>query len=518
MTSRRNRSKFHFSEIPIAADLIPFFTSMKDWTLSWYQSHGAYPLYLTSFILSVLACTGMGLLTLFSIFAKHLDSVLHLEPSQINTIIVLQVLGMNICTPLSGYIADAKGIWILPTMAMVGYTISFGLLFISLDTHLDPFWIYLAFFIMGGTHVAFLFSCLLNSAKSFGRYYTTLAISSPNLMTAFSSFVQIKIIQSYLSGGDDKTNFRNILTFFFSMVIFNTILSLLACKLTDHVNEFEGDDIERFESFETSPLLSGAGAVIHSPNIQGILGSPRSWYVDESAASSIGDLSLDPLSIVIDKSDYHKKINKFMRDPFMYLLMICCLTSMSASEFFIANLNSILVNLGLRDQLDHSLQVFSITATCTRFTIMMFTDFVCTRMGISRLTIFTFVVICSGISYLYLSSTPISLVDTTIILIANAVLNSTVFTLFPAILACVYGMDILGTTWGVFCSSSIVGNVIFNTMYSFDFSSNCLSNFQNTLSICSTTTFLAGGIILITFGVLVFLFRNVYIKRAGEFF
>lgn len=491
---------------------------MKDWTLSWYKSHGAYFLYLTSFILSVLACTGMGLLTLFSIFAKHLDSVLHLGPGQINTIIVFQVLGMNIFTPLSGYIADAKGIWILPVMSMVGYIISFGLLFLSLDTHLNTFWIYFAFFIMGGTHVAFLFSCLLNSAKSFGRYYRTLAISSPNLMTAFSSFVQIKIIQNYLSDGDDKTNFRNILTFFLSMVLLNTILSFIACKLTDHVNEFEGDDIERFESYETSPLLSGAGTVLHSPNRQAILGSPRSWYVDESANSSIGeDLSLDPL-IVIDKSVYHKKMKDFIRDPFMYLLMICCLTSMSASEFFIANLNSILINLNLRDQLDHSLQVFSITATCTRFIIMMFTDMICTRLRISRLTIFTSVVICSGVSYLYLSSTPVSSVDTTTILIANAMLNSTVFTLFPAILASVYGMEILGTTWGIFCSSSIIGNIIFNTMYSFDFSSNCLANLQHTLTICSTTTFFAGGIILITFGLLVMICRNVYIKRAGEFF
>lgn len=480
--------------------------------LRWYRWRGAYSLYLVSFVLSVVSCSGMGLLTLFSIFAKHLDTVLGMSVGEINMVIVVQVLGMNLCTPLSGYVADAWAVWILPLAAMGGYLFSFGVLLLAVEVDIHRGWIYAAFFVMGGSHVTFLFSCLLNSARSFGRYYQTLAISTPNLMTAFSSYVQIKVIGDYFSGGAPRDNFRGILTFFLGTLLLCTVLSLGGGLITRATDKLEGD-AEQFESYETSPLLSGAATVLHTP-----LGSPRSWYTDQSTASSITEeFALDP------GQGYHRKVLDFLRDPYMYVLMGSCVASMSASEFFVANLNSILDNLGVGEELDRSLQVFSVAATCTRFVIMMATDVVATRFGVSRISMFTTVVIATGVSYLYLSSRPVAAVNTVVMLVANAMLNSTVFTLFPAILAAVYGMDILGTTWGIFCSSSIVGNVVFNGMYSLDFGTHCSGSSSasasvQSLTICSTTTFFVGGLILIVSGALMRFSQHVYLQRANEFF
>lgn len=149
---------------------------------------------------------------------------------------------------------------------------------------------------------------------------------------------------------------------------------------------------------------------------------------------------------------------------------------------------------------------------------MIFTDWFCTSFKISRITIFTIAVISCGFTHVYLSSIPKSSIHFSMVVIFNSVLNSAVFTLFPAILASIYGIEILGTTWGVCSSSSIFGNMFLNMMYSVDFSSNCVSNMANDLVICSTLTFFTSGSLLISLGLLVFWLRQRYLNRANTFF
>lgn len=507
-----------------------------------YQKYGAFNLYFTAFILSVTACLSLGILTLFSIFAEPMQQILKYSQSTINTTIIFQVLGLNLFTPLSGYIADAKGIWILSLISFCGYFIAFNMIILVVRTHLNKHYIYLSFFILGCSHISFLFSCLLNSAKSLGRYYRTLSISTPNMMVAFSAYLQIQILASYFIPKSDDLesrteNFIDILRFFLILLMFTTILSFLGCKLTDWTEYYEFDHeetsttaYEDFLSFETSPLLRGAATVLRSPQTS-IIGSPRSWYVDED--SSILNLD-DELSMLSSSthvntnngnsnsnnhtSSYRHKVKGFLTDPMMYPLMFCCLASIGSTEFFIANLNAILGNLDLSKNLDDNLQLLSISSTITRCIIMLFTDWFCTSFKVSRITIFTTCVIACGLSHVYISSAPIASVNFALVVILNSILNSSVFTLFPAILASIYGIEILGTTWGVCSSSSIFGNMFLNMLYSFDFNSNCVSNMSRELVICSTMTFFISGTILVFFGLVVFWLRKRYLNRVNSFF
>ncbi|GMM31223.1 hypothetical protein DAMA08_039680 [Martiniozyma asiatica (nom. inval.)] len=496
-----------------------------------YKRQGPFKFYLIAFIISVFACLALGILTLFSIFAEPLHKVLGYNQSIINNVIIFQVLGINIFTPLSGYIADAKGIWILSCIAFFGYFIGFNLILAVVRFGLGRHYIYTSFFILGCSHASFLFSCLLNSAKSLGRYYRTLSISAPNMMVSFSSFIEIQILHKYFNKENaisERDNFENILMFFLYLLLFACILSFVSCKLTDTTEyfEFEYDETstsihEEFLNFETSPLLTGAGTVIHSGQTS-IIGSPRSWYVDDTLNLD-DELSMLSSSTNLNNSrllltPYRQKVNSFIFDPYMYPLLFCCLISIGATEFFIANLSSILGNLNLSKYLDENLQLFSISSTITRFTIMIFTDLFCTSFQISRLTLFTLVVILCGVVHIYLSSTPIVNIDFQIVIVIVSILNSAVFTLFPAILASIYGIEILGTTWGVCSSSSVFGNMFLNLMYSMDFGKNCVSNMSSNLVICSTLTFFASGVMLLFFGFAVFWLRATYLRRAGEFF
>lgn len=512
---------------------MPFF---KDRLNTLYKREGAFKLHVLAFAFSILACASLGILTLFSIFAEPLQTVLGYSQTTINNTIIFQVLGLNVFTPLSGYIADAKGIWILSVISFVGYFIGFNLIILVVKNSLDKYYIYLSFFIIGCSHISFLFSCLLNSAKSLGRYYRTVSISTPNMMISFSSYIQIQILALYFTPKNDsveeiKHNFLNILRFFLILLMLATLVSLMACKITDWTESFEFENVEasastheEFLNFETSPLLIGAGTVLHSPQTS-IIGSPSSWYMETDSAVLNLDDELSLLSSPSDAnrngsgaSPYRKKVNQFLFDPMMYPLMFCCLMSIGSTEFFISNLSAILTNLDLARKLDASLQLLSISSTLTRFLIMIFTDVICTKFEISRITIFSTCVLLCGFSHVYLSSVPIIDVKFTVVLILNSVLNSAVFTLFPAILASIYGIEILGTTWGICSSSSVFGNMFLNLMYSIDFNSNCVASLANQLVICSTLTFFTSGVLLLFFGLLVFWLRKRYLARAHTFF
>lgn len=224
------------------------------------------------------------------------------------------------------------------------------------------------------------------------------------------------------------------------------------------------------------------------------------------------------LSLAENDTPYQVKVNKFAKDFMMYPLLLCCLVAIGSTEFFIANLNAILNNLDAPGKLDSSLETMSIASTLTRFIIMLSTDYVCSRFKISRLTIFTLCVMSCGASHIYLSSSPIASLNFPLVVVSNSILNSTVFTLFPAILASIYGIEILGTTWGVCSGSSFFGNMILNFLYSFDFQENCVRGLQEKMMICSTMTFFSSGLALLTFGGIVFSVRNRYIARASAFF
>lgn len=512
--------------------------SLRRILLALYRRHGAYTLYLTSFLLTVVACLSLGILALFSIFSGPFQELLGYSQSVINTIIICQTIGMNISTPLSGYIADAKGTWILSVIAFVGYTLGFNLVLLILKIGLEHRFMYFAFFLIGCANAALLFSCLLNSAKSLGRYYKTLSISMPNMMVAFSSFLQIQAINLFFHDTQHPMqNFENIVQFFLYTLGASSLLSLAACRLTDGTEtceeEVDHSHHEEFHSFDASPLLSGAGVVIHSPS-GAIIGSPHSWYVDDPASLLNIDDELSMLSestsrynaanvegltaedITSSSLNYDQKMKLFFRDPLMYPLINCCMMSIGTTEFFIANLGSVLKNMN-SNTLKDSLQVFSVASTLTRFSIMVLTDFLCTNFHLSRLTLFTVVVMLCGCSHLYLSTAPISGMHFETVVSLNAMLNSAVFTLVPAILASIYGLDILGTTWGVFNSSSIFGNLFLNVLYSFDFSENC-DKTSDKLVLCTTMTFFVSGVVLVVCGAVVMYLKNRYINRALEFF
>lgn len=495
------------------------------------RQYGTFPIHICSFLLSVTACLSLGILTLFSIFSGPLKLILNYEQATINKIIIFQVLGLNLFTPMCGYIADAKGIWILPILSFIAYFVGFNFIFMVLTYQLHRFYIYFSFFLLGCSNVSLLFGCLLNSARTLGIHYRTMAISTPNMMVSISTYIQIQILAIFFRPPDDsnidlvKLNFIAILRFFLVSLALSTILSFLGCKLADYVETFEQgqeessfctSDHDFLTNFDASPLLTGAGMVI-ATNESILTGSPTMLYLDdENSIPNLDEELMDSPSSVQTKSSYlyKTKVFTFLNDSLMYPLLLSCLLSISSTEFFINNIGTILSNIDRKDALDYELQLLSLSSTVIRVLIMLFTDKVCSDFKISKLSMFSLAVFFCGASHLYLSSANALSVNMNLIVICNSLLNSAIFTLFPAILASFYGIEILGTTWGVCSSSSIFGSMFLNLLYSFDFTKNCVTDLKQKLVICSTLTFFISGGSLVVISIILFVLKSKYHHKA----
>ncbi|KAH3662132.1 hypothetical protein OGAPHI_006313 [Ogataea philodendri] len=434
-----------------------------------------FRLYLLAFACSLLGSLSLGILALFSIFTQPLQRQLQYSQSAINKVIIAQTVGLNGFTPLCGLIADLKGTWILSLLALACYTMGFSLILLVYNNRiLDPTPVYFSFFVIGCAHGSLLFSCLLNCARSMGKHYKTLAIGTPNLMVAFSTFLQIHVLKLYFDDPDPTIAFQKTLKFFLYSLSASSVFSMIGCMITDRTEKKELQ-VDHFSNFDASPLLSGAGVVLASPP-----GSPFSFRATED----LEYVQLDD-QISVSSRTYQQKIVTFLTSPLMYPLIIAFFMSIGATEFFLTNLSTILSSLH-QNTLDEKLQVYSISSTVARFAIMLLTDYVCMTFRISRLSIVSAVIILCGLGHFYLSCWPISTLHLNVIVVLNSILNSSLYTLFPAILASIYGLEILGTTYGIFSCSSIIGNLLLNLAYSADYTKNCLESSQDNLVICTT--------------------------------
>ncbi|KAG7895614.1 hypothetical protein KL936_000322 [Ogataea polymorpha] len=260
-------------------------------------------------------------------------------------------------------------------------------------------------------------------------------------MIAFSTFLEIHMLQNWFDESDPTKAFQHKLRFFMITLCASSIFAFLGCKITDRTEKNE-HETEHFSSFNASPLLSGGSAVLGSHSPKAAIATEDLEYVqldDQMSASSVS---------------YKHKISRFLRDPLMYPLNMAFFMAVGATEFFLTNLSSILSSLD-QNTLDYNLQLYSITSTAIRFVIMVATDHVCAKYGISRLSILASLIVMCGLGHVYLSSWPIAGLHINVIVMLNAVLNSGLYTLFPAVLAAVYGFDILGTTTCDECAAEL---------------------------------------------------------------
>ncbi|OWB54728.1 hypothetical protein B5S28_g582 [[Candida] boidinii] len=658
---------------------------LKSISFAICKKHGPYVLSFAAFSFALLGCLALGILVLFAIFTSPFQHELKYSQVMINRIIIAQTIGTNGFSPFLGYIADVEGSWVLSVIAFTGYLVGFNCAMYAYKNSLDYTYMVFSFFCIGVAHGSLLFSCLLTCAKSFGRYYKTLSISTPNVIVGISGILEVQFIQRVLmndnhdsvpskiftklfsfvpsaagftSTGNNKDDFLIVFKFFVIALCTACVFSYIASLMADYIDLFEEEvehtEIEPF-NYQASPLLTGGAVVYNSHLTPNIFMSPRSFYITDEGPTIDEELQL---SVFSDReygntsisNPYKVKVFNFFTDPIMYPLLVGFLFSIGSVELFLANLGSILESLGQGAETGAQLSLHSIASTVMRILIMIGTDYISSTGGenddeygdvnnfnnnnsntgtpnnrqniynsttgfegemilpinstetiterpvdnefdensmllgspsnepmtssslslnrkksklelamkksffqfrpVSRLTIISWIILSCGIGHLFLSSSIHASQYVSLIVILNGFLNAALFTLFPAIIAFIWGLDVLGSTWGLFSSMPVFASFFYNPIYANDYETHCSNinyvetinksnihqsllnvltdgtlsppaddDFSGTLNIiCSTYTFFITGVTMIISAITIYCLRYRYIKRANEFF
>ncbi|KAG7838747.1 hypothetical protein KL919_001301 [Ogataea angusta] len=393
----------------------------------------------------------------------------------INIVGACMVMGLYMTLPVLGYLSDSHGPVLLAMISLIlcpGYFLASA----AYEYRLNYSWMCLAFFLIGcGTSSAY-FCSLLTCAKIYPER-KGLSISLPVTFYGLSSLVlanlfKLPVFQRTSGEIDILKVFTALALLYLVLGIFNWISSIIVTIEKEVVyQKIQGESEQREEDTEddeSTPLLNSQ---LLEPETQGT------------------------------------KFRQFLSSPSTRLLYIALFFLAGPLEIFVTNLGSLTVMVGDLSNKDVATQVnyFSMFSTMTRLLMGAATDL----LGTIRATTLLLV---SGIAVATLSFFLIA-IDYSHFSVITSLVGigyGSAFTLFPTLIATVWGVEILGSTWGLFLSAPAFGSLVFGMFYAFEFDTYCDISITSWNVYCLTFPFalFAAGFALS--GVLVYLCWRLY--------
>lgn len=363
-----------------------------------------------SFIISLLTCLMSGSILLFPLISDSLILKESFKIIQVNLISSVSQLGMYLCLPVLGYLSDIYGTYLLALLAIFllvpPYLINTLVINSDFD-HTSKLMIYsITFGLIGLGTSSIYFLSLLTCSKIY-PHKKGLSISLPVACYGLSSLIGSQILKLSWFHNKEGLNLSRVFQFF---AILYLIVGSLNFISTSIVIEHKQSNID--ENTELIPISS-----IEPPNHQ-------------------------------------EKFMKFLKSPVMYILLISLFLNIGPLETFQNNLNSIL-RLNHYKDLSKQISLLSIFSTISRLIVGITSDYV------NKLFILV-TILFLGIINQYLS---INYDVVSLITIINGFIYGGLFTIYPTILSEIWGVDILGSTWGLFMISPAISSTIFSLIY-----------------------------------------------------
>lgn len=505
---------------------------------SIYASKGVFALNLTAFVLVSLASLGSGVVQLFPIFTVPLSQNLHYSQTMVNRVVVGMSMGNYLAVPFVGYLADNFGAGSACLLSIIAYVPGFLSASYVYKYDLSYIWMVVSFFFIGiGSSCSILFSLVI-SAKAFNTYYKSLSIGMPNVMIGVSSVVLLQVVKTFVLKTDqlEEGNFLQVFYFFSWVLTLAGCLAYVAASFADAADEYDSDFSGRHARFnsEMSPLLA-EGAIIYN-------GERMFDTLRRQASVESLHLSTEPLleSCISSNSQvYHKRLKSFLTDNLAYALVLAFLITVGSSDLYSNNLGSILGSLKSGNLTSQQISLHAASSTVSRIAVMLSSDFLAnspspslSRLGtpweyfwkrfplrpVSRLTTISLVTLAGSFAHFALARASVGPQNMWTISITNGAVNGAIYTIYPTLVAYVWGIDILGTTWGLFSVTPTLSNFVFNVIFALDYSQHCSALPDAPQKLCNSTTFVVTGACLLFSSLSLMVLKGKYLKRAGEFF
>lgn len=429
-----------------------------------------------SFVISLIACLSSGSIMLFSLFSTSLHELIGLTYLQINFIASLSAIGMYLCLPVLGYLADCYGPSLLSFLSIWFFCPSYFLnswLVVSLESReLSQIYVFLfsfSFCLIGLATSSLYFLSLLTCAKIYPKH-KGMSISLPITCYGISSLLGAQSLKLEYFKKGDYLNLYKVFTFFGILYFIMGVLNFISASLVSLEQEiiFEVDE-------EESPLLR---------------------------TDSNPERPLEPMQ-------HNQRYRLFLRDKSAYLLLFSLILNLGPLESFQNNLGSIIKITTTDTMLSNQVSVIAASSTVSRIAFGALSDYLASssrKRPISRVWLFLILILAGSIG----QAANIYGLDFTYISILSGISYGGIFTICPAIVASVWGIDIMGSTWGSFMVAPAIGSISYSLTYGKQVDEKCGTS-RNCLEQYFTLTSTSLTISLILLAVV---WRFFWVKRG----
>ncbi|XYA00634.1 Putative monocarboxylate transporter mch1 [Meyerozyma guilliermondii] len=352
---------------------------------------------------------------------------------------------MYLCLPILGYLADTHGPPLLSLISICCFVPSYYYNAYLVQSsarssqRISVASLSLTFLLIGLATSSLYFSSLLTCAKIFPNH-KGLAISLPVTCYGLSSLIGSQVLQMGYFRPQTHLDLYRVFCFFGTFYLAMGIVNFLAASL---------------ESMESDVIFSDHEPLLHAHH------DPEECTDDES---------LRPVRSTLSQNQ-RRRFASFLADPRAWLLLVSFVLSIGPLESFQNNLGSIVENISKNQNLTTMVSILAACSTVSRLVAGGLCDWLHPGNDESAggaLVVLPLTIIVAGIGQF--------LVNLANLKVATGVSGAGyggLFTVYPTIIASIWGIDMLGTIWGSFMVGPAIGSVIFSLLYGHEADGHC---------------------------------------------
>ncbi|OBA21482.1 MFS general substrate transporter [Metschnikowia bicuspidata var. bicuspidata NRRL YB-4993] len=398
-----------------------------------------------AFMIALLSCLSLGSIMLFSLFLLALHHAVGLTYTQINLIVSFSAVGMYLCLPVLGYLADCYGPALLSIISIWAFCPAYfvnAAVVRALENSPSAaadlsrgsvFAMAASFCFIGLATSSLYFSSLLTCAKIYPDH-KGLAISLPVSCYGVLSLLGSQILKlDYFHASRDILDLYKVFMFFSVLYFFVGILNLVSNLIVSIEQDVIFNDSE--------PLLS---------------------------AMELGpEPALTPQCSAVEPPHHRERYASFLRDKSAWILLVALFFSIGPLECFQNNLGLIIeATAGPSVQLSDQVLVIAALSTAIRLFVGVMIDWVSSekrRYPVCKVW-FLLALMAVGIAGQIM---PIFSSRFSVIALLNGICYGGLFTAFPTVVASIWGVDLMGSTWGSFMVAPAFGSITFSLLHGY---------------------------------------------------
>ncbi|CAH2354270.1 probable transporter Mch1p [[Candida] railenensis] len=496
---------------------------------------------LSAFLVALFSCLSCGSILLFSLYSVSIHEMIGMSYLQINFIASLSAIGMYLCLPVLGYLSDCYGPSLLAMLSIWLFVPSYffcsrivrsataniinnGKLEHGEDNRAYLYAFGVCFFFIGLATSSMYFSSLLTCAKIYPKY-KGIAISLPVSCYGMSSLILSQLMKlDYFHTLGKSLDLVRVFSFYVWLYLVVGVLNFVACSIVSIESEVifgdENDSLTREDQNGYGSLSEG----VSNDHIatSGSLNKPQQG--DETEEDS--DTFL-PSREVVEPRDHHERYIAFLKDPSAWVLLVSLVLNLGPMESFQNNLGSIITNVSGYDShvdLSNQVSVLATSSTFSRLLLGMLSDYISStsrKYPICKVWILLAIIFIGALGQLIPISSAVSGQKFGVISAINGFSYGGLFTIYPTIIASIWGIDIMGSTWGSFMIAPAIGSIGFSLLYGNQVDSKCRGVDEGNEGFSSCLfeyfAFTSGGLV-VSFILVVIVWRAFWCKRGFTLF